>query len=389
MARARDFGSVRKLDSGRWQARYRGPDGQRRAAPTTFKTEREASRWLSLKEAEIARGEWVDPNAGKISVVEWGERWLASVRESLKPKTFASYESLFRALVVPAFGNRELRLVRPINVAEWITAMKRRNLSASRIRQAHVVLSQIMKSAVQNELIYNSPCQNTKLPRLPRTEPHILADDEVRRLIAVSDAPLDLIVQTLAYAGLRIGEVFALRRGRIALKAGQIVVAETLVEIGGRLSFGTPKSHEMRVVKIPAFLVKAFAAHMEKMTDKDPSALLFVGRTGKPLHYNAWRTWKWDPAVKAAELEGVTPHDLRATHATNVANEHGVMAAAARLGHSNASVTTRHYARTRPGTDDRVAESLDQAHGADASDSGADTGHGDDDEDPPGVLAAV
>jgi integrase len=211
----------------------------------------------------------------------------------------------------------------------------------------------------------------------------------VRRLIAVSDAPLDLIVQTLAYAGLRIGEVFALRRGRIALETGHIVVAETLVEIGGRLSFGTPKSHEMRVVKIPVFLVMAFAAHMENMTDKDSSALLFVGRTGKPLHYNAWRTWKWDPAVKAAELEGVTPHDLRATHATNVANEHGVMAAAARLGHSNASVTTRHYARTRPGTDDKVAQSLDQAHGTDVTASGADTGHDDEDNDPPDVIPAV
>ena len=59
------------------------------------------------------------------------------------------------------------------------------------------------------------------------------------------------------------------------------------------------------------------------------------------------------PAVKAAGLEDVTPHDLRATHGSWVARSHGIMAAAKRLGHSNANVTTRHYARE---VDDRDAE---------------------------------
>jgi integrase len=49
----------------------------------------------------------------------------------------------------------------------------------------------------------------------------------------------------------------------------------------------------------------------------------------------------------------VTPHDLRATHGSWVARSHGIMAAAKRLGHSNANVTTRHYARE---VDDRDAE---------------------------------
>ena len=34
--RGRQFGSIRKLSSGRYQARYRGPDGKLRAAPSTF-----------------------------------------------------------------------------------------------------------------------------------------------------------------------------------------------------------------------------------------------------------------------------------------------------------------------------------------------------------------
>jgi len=133
----RDFGSVRKLPSGRWQARYRGPDGVRRNAPSTFATKTDANRWLRLKEAEILKGEWVNPDAGKITVSEWGARWLESVRPSLKPKTFASYVSLFRTQIEPRFGAMALATVRPISVSEWVADMHSRGLSASRIRQAH------------------------------------------------------------------------------------------------------------------------------------------------------------------------------------------------------------------------------------------------------------
>jgi integrase len=47
--------------------------------------------------------------------------------------------------------------------------------------------------------------------------------------------------------------------------------------------------------------------------------------------------------VEAAGPIDVTPHNLRATHATWVPDMHGVMAAARRPGNSNASVTTRQY----------------------------------------------
>jgi hypothetical protein len=58
-------------------------------------------------------------------------------------------------------------------------------------------------------------------------------------------------------------------------------------------------------------------------------------------------------------LKDVTPHDLRASHASWVADKHGIMAAARRLGHANASVTTRHYARAVEGRDDEIADAFD------------------------------
>ena len=62
--RKRRFGRVRKLPSGRYQARYPGPDGVDRAAPQTFATKTDADVWLTMKDAEIHRGDWIDPDAG-------------------------------------------------------------------------------------------------------------------------------------------------------------------------------------------------------------------------------------------------------------------------------------------------------------------------------------
>ncbi len=360
--RARAFGNARQLPSGRWQVRYWGPDGRRYSAPMTFVKETDANRWLRLKEAEVARGEWTSPDQIKVTVKEWGGRWFASVSPTLKPKTRASYESLMRTLVEPRFGNVELSQVRPIMIGEWIASLTKRGLSASRIRQAYVLLSQIMASAVGNEIIRASPCKGIKLPRLPRTEPHILSEDEVKRLISSIRKPHDVIVKLLAYGGLRIGEAFALRRRHVDLESGRLTVAESLSEISGRHVFVPPKSHEEREITLPSFVVDALRAHLASLAD-DPGVLLFRGRRGNPIHYNAWRRSYFDPAVEAAKLSDVTPHDLRATHATWVADRHGVMAAARRLGHSNASVTTRHYARAVEGRDQEIAELLDAMAG--------------------------
>jgi hypothetical protein len=63
MAKRRNFGTIRKLPSGRFQASYVGPDDQRHNAPHTFLTKGDAATWLSIVDADIARGVWLSPQA--------------------------------------------------------------------------------------------------------------------------------------------------------------------------------------------------------------------------------------------------------------------------------------------------------------------------------------
>jgi hypothetical protein len=62
----RRFGNVRKRDSGRFQARYPGPDGRMHTAPETFARKSDAERYLTLIEAQIVNGDWTDPERTKV-----------------------------------------------------------------------------------------------------------------------------------------------------------------------------------------------------------------------------------------------------------------------------------------------------------------------------------
>ncbi|MEU9701361.1 site-specific integrase [Streptomyces sp. NPDC047981] len=384
----RSFGRVRKLPSGRYQARYPGPDGLLRPADRTFATSTDADLWLAKKRVEIEDGRWIDPAEGATTVRDWSARWLAAVAPQLKHKTQATYRSLINSRINPALGDRELSSLRPITVTEWVADMKGAGLSSSRIRQAYRVLSQVMASAVDNDLIAQTPCRGVRLPRMPQTEPHILTQVEASRIVRLAEKPHDLLIALLAFAGLRVGEAFALRRMDVDVAACLLVVDENLAEANGTLVFDTPKSHQKRVLTLAPSLAKRLGAYLCSLPGGD-EALLFTNRSGRPLRYNQWRKAHFDPAVTAAGLTDVTPHDLRASHGTWVADRYGVMTAAHRLGHSNASVTTRHYARPVAGRDAEVATASDAWLEGHTDADRARRGHDDGDDGSAGVPARL
>src|ERR1700758_3987510 len=101
----RRFGSVRKLPSGRFQARYLDPAGREQRAPSTFATKTDADRYLTCVEADLQRGDWVDPRLSRTTVAEWAQTWLETAAH-LKPKTRAGYEKVLNKHVLPTIGRR-------------------------------------------------------------------------------------------------------------------------------------------------------------------------------------------------------------------------------------------------------------------------------------------
>jgi len=339
--------------------RYPLPDGRILTAPSTFTTKTAAGRFLTTVEADLLRGITPAEPAPPVPLQEWAARHVLAQRHRLTPKTYALYDSLLRSCVNPVLGDLQLSSITKMTVREWVADLSARPLSPSRVRQALGLLSQVLDAAIDEGLLTANPCRGVRGPRLPQTEPRILRPEDVAQLSDLMRPPYGLLVDLLAYGGLRIGEAFALRRRSVDLVGQRLVITESLSETAGRHSFGPTKTHQARAVALPNFLCAALTEHLDDHLAAAADALLFTGRTGKPHHYNAFRRSVWDPAATAAGLDGVTPHALRATCATWVADSAGVLEAARRLGHARTSVTTRHYARPVQGRDRDVADQLD------------------------------
>jgi hypothetical protein len=108
-ARRRAFGSVRVLGSGRVQARYFGPDGLRRGAPSTFESKAAAKQWLAVCEADMLRGTWSDPQELGEDLGTYAARWI-SERPGLSERTVRFYEGLLRLHVVPMIRRNPCRI---------------------------------------------------------------------------------------------------------------------------------------------------------------------------------------------------------------------------------------------------------------------------------------
>lgn len=130
------FGNVRKLPSGRYQARYTDSREQRHTAPQTFATKKQAEDWLATQRADIVRGTWRAPELGAITLGSYAADHLA-MRLDLAPRTRDLYDQLLThwlcqplALPTPAgrqarsitLADYELSAIAPADVREWYAA---------------------------------------------------------------------------------------------------------------------------------------------------------------------------------------------------------------------------------------------------------------------------
>ena len=110
----RRFGYVRKLKSAKYSASYRDPNGVRRFAPDTFASKPEAVDWLVVQESLMVRGEWTDPDRGKVPFGPYTTGWIAE-RPGLRPRTVYLYQWTLAKHLEPSFGRVLLSDIDPFD----------------------------------------------------------------------------------------------------------------------------------------------------------------------------------------------------------------------------------------------------------------------------------
>jgi Phage integrase central domain len=149
-------GSKHGRGRNRWRARWRDPAGRQRTK--SFARKVDAERFLLGVEDAKLRGAYVDPAAGKVNFGEWAERWYKTTA-GLKPSTRHTYRQLLDYQILPTFERATLAGIDTLLVREWLAALVEVELSPSRIRNAHQVLSQVLAAAVEANRLARNPAK--------------------------------------------------------------------------------------------------------------------------------------------------------------------------------------------------------------------------------------
>jgi len=209
-------------------------------------------------------------------------------------------------------------------------------------------------------LISNNPVAKLPLPRIERREMRFVSAGELMQLAETIDPRYRAFVLLGGFGGLRLGEMLGLRWGRVDLLRRRVHIAENLVDIGGHISFGPPKTKAaVRSVPVPRFVADELSRLAP--TNVVPGDLVFRSPEGSPVRATLFRRRFWAPAVNAAELSPLRIHDLRHTAVSLwIADGANPKQIAVMAGHTSVSVVLDRYGHLYPHQDDELMDRLER-----------------------------
>jgi integrase len=344
----------------RWQTRYVDLDGRERTQ--TFERKQDAERFLVTVSADLLRGAYVDPDAGKVTFTAFAERWLAA--QTFSESSREATELRLRLHASRHFGNRELRSIKPSVIQSWLRKLQQ-ELAPTYVRTVFTNVSAAFNAAVDDGLIAANPCRASSV-KLPKREQRKIEPWPVERVEAVIDALPEryrAIGVVAAGCGLRQGEVFGLRVYDVDFLRRQLHVEQQVKIVRSQLELDRPKGGKTRTVPLPDTVAAELAEHVRRHPAEGDD-LVFTSREGKPINRNHFNPYTWKPALEAAGVESTRAngmHALRHFYASVLIDAgESVRAVADYLGHADPGFTLRVYAHLFPASEDRARRAVDR-----------------------------
>jgi integrase len=377
-------GHIRERSPGHWAIILDiNKDGARKRKWHSFKgTKREAQAECARLITAIKEGAYVE--ASKLTVGQYLLERLVQWETGIKisQKTAERYRELINNQIIPHLGNKQLQKLKAIDIEAWhniLVASGRKDgkggISARTVGHAHRVLSKALKEAARFDLVTRNVASAERPPK-------VAGEDEVQ---IVEQHRLDELLSKLRgrviypkvvlslFAGLRRGELLALRWRHVDLDRKVLQVREALEETKAHgVQVKPPKSRAgRRDITLPDIVVDALREHrrtqlelrmrlgLGKVSDED--GLLFPtleGALPSPRAFSA----EWADVAASLGMPDITFHALRHTHASQLIDAGvDVVTIAKRLGHSGPNITLKVYAHLFRDSDDKAAQAINDA----------------------------
>ena len=292
--------------------------------------------------------------------------WWDSYKNTVKPNTRQSMESLVRVHLLPVFGDYKLsKLTTPIiqqQVNKWADKANTAEKGAfANYSLLHNMNKRILKYGVAIQVIQHNPANDIIVPRKQRkekTKVKYLDSKELKQFLDYLDT-LDqsnyenlfdiVLYKTLLATGCRISEVLALEWSDIDLDNGIISITKTLNRFQG---INTPKSNagyrDIPIDNATLLMLKQYKNRQQVQSWQlgRSETVVFSVFTEKYAYACNLRK-RLNKHFKAAGVTNVSFHGFRHTHTTMMlyANT-SPKDMQYRLGHSSIMMTENTYWHT-------------------------------------------
>jgi integrase len=340
---------------------WSAPDGKR--LRKTFPTLAAARAWRAEAQTAIRRGKLRAPAATTLR--EASEELLEGMRSGrvrtrsgdvYKPSAVRSYEAALRDRVLPALGGKRLADLQRRDVQRLADELLGEGLDPSTVRNTLMPLRVIFRRAIEDGELAVNPTSHLRLPAVKGRRERIASPEEAQRLLAALPERDRAVWATALYAGLRRGELMALRWEDVDLAKGVIRV-ERAYDEKGRVHVEPKSRAGRRTVPIVGALRDELVAHRARQNGD--SGLVFGVTPETPFQpSNLWR--RAQRAWKRAGLEPIGLHEARHTFAS-VLIAAGVNAKAITtyMGHVSIQTTYDLYGKLMPGSESEAAALVD------------------------------
>ncbi len=335
------------------------------------KTRKEAADKLAKVLSDRIEG--IDYDDENMTVREYLDRWLkGSVRGSVRQSTYDRDANLVQNHLQPALGGIKLKKLSAAHVQHFYRDRLDSGLSASTVHKMHAILHKALARAVTWHMLPRNVTEAVQSPRPAPKRMRPLSPAEARRLLdTASGDRLEALYILAVTAGMRQGELLALKWQDVDLENATVSVRRTLTRDGGRVVIGDPKTKKSRrLIRLTTQAGNVLRRHLERQlheiqmlgdnyTDR---GLVFTTGTGAPVNPSNLRQRSFARLLRKAGLPHIRFHDLRHTCATLLLSKgtHPKFVQEL-LGHATVAITLDTYSHVMPGMGDQTARAMQDA----------------------------
>ena len=315
-------GTIVKRSDGRWTAALSLDGGKRKFF--YGKTQQEVKD--KLRAARRALDDGLPVSSDRQKVGHYLERWLQEVAEpTVRQSTYTRYRELLTLHVMPTLGHLPLVKLGPQDL-NGLYGKLRRHLKPRTVGHVHRCLHRALRDALLWGLVSRNACDTVKPPKVPHQEMQVLDADQARALLnAATESRLEALFVVALTAGLREGELLALKWGDFHADSGRLTVCRAVRQVAGQgPTVSEPKTaRSRRGITLAPMAVSALKAHRTQQAKQRLAAvfweendLIFANSVGRHITPQNLVNRAFRPLLEKAGLPRIRFHDLRHSAAT-------------------------------------------------------------------------